>query len=335
MDFHDIKKIESPEFYIDKAFRQTARETKKLRLRGKTPLDKVKYKEMKKLDFIEESLCNDINKIVSSFPSFHKLPLFYQELININIGLTNLKKALATLTWIKNKIKELKTKLKAKMKEAKDFRKINSVRKEFYGRVNSLFKRKADTFRFLESARRTMETFPTLKTKMPVVCICGYPNVGKSTLLKNLCGSKVEIKPYPFTTQRLLLGKIKQGNKKIQVIDTPGLFDRPLKERNKMELQSILALKYITSVIVFIIDPSEACGYSLENQLSLLKEVSVKFKKPILVIVNKIDITPEKNLQTAREGVKEFRNIETSVNNEENIPQIKKEIFKLLRSLKK
>jgi len=44
------------------------------------------------------------------------------------------------------------------------------------------------------------------------------------------------------------------------VIDTPGLLDRPLDERNAIEMQSIVALGHLDASIMFFIDLSETCG---------------------------------------------------------------------------
>jgi nucleolar GTP-binding protein len=87
----------------------------------------------------------------------------------------------------------------------------------------------------------------------------------------------------------------------VQIVDTPGILDRPMSERNAIELQAIAALKYLANVIIFMIDPSEACGWSFEQQLNLLNEVQRMFPlNPLLIALNKIDITPESQLEVAR-----------------------------------
>lgn len=52
-----------------------------------------------------------------------------------------------------------------------------------------------------------------------------------------------------------------------QVIDTPGILDQPLEERNTIEMQAVTALAHIRSAILFIMDVSEQCNYSLEEQV--------------------------------------------------------------------
>jgi nucleolar GTP-binding protein len=72
-------------------------------------------------------------------------------------------------------------------------------------------------------------------------------------------------------------------------MDTPGLLDRPMYERNYIERQAITAIQYLDAVVMFIIDPSESCGYEVEDQRRLLLEIRENFKLPLLVVSNKAD----------------------------------------------
>lgn len=53
-----------------------------------------------------------------------------------------------------------------------------------------------------------------------------------------------------------------------QVIDTPGVLDHPLEEMNTIEMQSITALAHIRAAILYFMDLSEQCGYTIEAQVS-------------------------------------------------------------------
>jgi nucleolar GTP-binding protein len=87
----------------------------------------------------------------------------------------------------------------------------------------------------------------------------------------------------------------------VQVVDTPGVLDRPMAQRNEIEREAIAALKYLANVIIFMIDPSETCGWTFNQQLNLLYEVQKMFPlNPLLIVLNKVDITPPDRLQVAR-----------------------------------
>ena len=57
------------------------------------------------------------------------------------------------------------------------------------------------------------------------------------------------------------------------MVDTPGLLDRPMEKRNDIEMQAISALENFGSLVLFLIDESEKCGTSIEEQHNLLEEI--------------------------------------------------------------
>jgi nucleolar GTP-binding protein len=83
-------------------------------------------------------------------------------------------------------------------------------------------------------------------------------------------------------------------------VDTPGLLDRPLDKRNPIELQAITALKYLAQVILYIVDPSETCGYLLKDQISLYKDLKELFGD-IYLVLNKIDLIDKSRSEELRE----------------------------------
>jgi nucleolar GTP-binding protein len=81
-----------------------------------------------------------------------------------------------------------------------------------------------------------------------------------------------------------------RGEQKYQVVDTPGLLDRPMEERNEIERQTVAALSHLQGVVLYILDPSEHCGYLIDSQLSLAEDLKNWLTLPVLVVANKADI---------------------------------------------
>ena len=76
-----------------------------------------------------------------------------------------------------------------------------------------------------------------------------------------------------------------------QVVDTPGLLDHALEERNVIEMQAITALAHLHATVLYFIDPSEQCGYSVQQQVALFHSLQPLFSnKPLLVVANKSDL---------------------------------------------
>jgi len=143
---------------------------------------------------------------------------------------------------------------------------------------------------------------PGITPNSPTIVCAGFPNVGKSTLVREVSTAEPEVAYYPFTTKRVIIGHLRVDNHSVQIVDTPGILDRPMAKRNQIEREAIAALKYLAHVIIFMVDPSETCGWTFEEQLNLLREVQKMFAvNPLLVVINKVDITPPDKLEAARE----------------------------------
>lgn len=54
------------------------------------------------------------------------------------------------------------------------------------------------------------------------------------------------------------------------MIDTPGILDHPIEDRNTIEMLAITALAHLRACVIFIIDPSEQCTFSIEQQVRLI-----------------------------------------------------------------
>ena len=75
------------------------------------------------------------------------------------------------------------------------------------------------------------------------------------------------------------------------MVDTPGLLDRPMTERNQIEMQAIAALENVGDIVLFLIDPSESSGMSLKDQQHLLGEVTeLLAERPLLKVFSKSDL---------------------------------------------
>ena len=286
-----IGKIEDYEFYIDKSFRETEKIVNSRKKKKKRKKEMIRYKEISRVINSSKVLINDMDFLEKAFPTIENLSPFYQELIDITISCDKLKKSISSIKWVKRKIEELKNKSIQNMEKAKE-EKIVPLRKSFYGRINSIMKKINKDLKFMDEARKKIRNFPIIKPKIKTFCIIGYPNVGKSTLLRKLTTAKPEINKYPFTTKGLMIGYI---DKEIQLIDTPGTFNRPFKEMNYIEKQAYLAIKYLSKELIYIFDLSESCGYSVKDQEKLMIRIKNRFRsKNFMIFFSKKDLVEPK-----------------------------------------
>jgi nucleolar GTP-binding protein len=159
------------------------------------------------------------------------------------------------------------------------------------GRMCTVVKKQANTLAYLEQVRQHLARLPSIDPNTRTIVLCGYPNVGKSSFMNRVTRADVEVQPYPFTTKSLFVGHFDFEYLRWQCIDTPGILDHPLEERNTIEMQSITALAHLRAAVLFMVDISEQCGYSLKQQISLFNSIKPLFAgKPLVVVATKIDV---------------------------------------------
>ena len=75
------------------------------------------------------------------------------------------------------------------------------------------------------------------------------------------------------------------------MVDTPGLLDRPMSERNNIEMQAIAALENVGDILLFMIDSTPMATTKLDEQMNLLEEVKgLISERPIIVVHSKSDL---------------------------------------------
>jgi nucleolar GTP-binding protein len=305
MSLRAIPKVETADFYIDLAIRRGKEKAGRLPVqRQENWLSRIVSVETTRVAEVGADMAQRLRDVIVSFPDFDKLSPFYLELVKCTIDFDTLKHSLGAVNWAVHRIEEFTKYHLGLMRRSETESGLKKVKREYYGRASSAVKQIKESLAFLEESRLKMRRFPDIKTSVPTIIIAGYPNVGKTTLLSLLTGSTPKIASYPFTTQRLMIGYTLIGEQKFQFIDTPGLLDRPLNKRNTIELQAILALKHLSGKILFVVDASESCGYSVKDQISLLRQIEKSFGIPITVIISKADITPKSSIEEAKKLLK-------------------------------
>lgn len=128
-------------------------------------------------------------------------------------------------------------------------------------------------------------------TKSGFVAIVGFPNVGKSTLLNQILGTKVSIvSPKPQTTRFNIKGVFTRGNYQIVFIDTPGIHDAKSLFNQMMVKEALEALQDV-DIIVWVLDVTHRLPEE-EKLLDVIKEA----KKPTILVLNKIDLIKKAEL---------------------------------------
>ncbi len=320
--FDKLPYIKSADDLLD----QSIRKSQKVMIHDRNPYYKRKKTTIAQTESLFTTITGELEHYVKAFPSINHLPAFYQQLIDITFDTNQVKKALGAVDWAHNTIQQLYKKQASYLRKTSKETLLLQKKRELLGRTSSILTQINPHLLFLIEVHNFLKTLPTV-TDQPTVVIAGAPNVGKSSVLTQLSHAKPQIATYPFTTKEIHVGHLHTttNHQKItyQLIDTPGLLDRPLEERNKIEQQAIAALTTLADLILFILDPSETCGYTVTQQQRLLKNIQHLFQNtPFIIVENKTDLIDTKT-----------SNQKISCTTEKGINSLKKQLLSTMHEL--
>jgi len=118
------------------------------------------------------------------------------------------------------------------------------------------------------------------------VAVVGRPNVGKSTLINALVGTKVSIvTPRPQTTRHRILGIRNEPDAQMVFVDTPGMHSRARKAMNRLMNRAADAAIADAELLLFV---SEANRWTAEDERAL-ERIRAAARCPVIAVLNKID----------------------------------------------
>ncbi len=287
MNFQNLPTVQPADHYLDVSFGKAKHRVLSVRKPVRLKSEKIvqlRQTEALRLGIIVDYIESAFTKVITDYPNVSRMSPFYQDLMKNLIDVGEFRKSLGALQWCISQCRMIRQSYTRKVYGARNTNLLHRLRKEYYGRISSYLKQINPQLKYLEWCRRVMKGFPDIKVDMKSVAIVGFPNVGKTTLLMKITGSKAKISNYAFTTTGINISYAHD----IQWIDTPGALNRV--KQNPIEVQADLILKHVAHEIVCVIDASES-SYPLEQQLKLLSKLQA-LKKPLKVYFSKEDLNP-------------------------------------------
>jgi len=317
--FRGIYVPESSKILLDIAFKRALRTSPP----GGVRLNIIKKKKsvtITRIKVLSEELSNALTNLVKKFPSTDTMHPFYLSTMEIWLSKDDYKKTLAKIHGAAQLIRriardyiiQIRSTRKTEVMAVRDvLNKIDRLRQEAYGRISSVVNSLDKDLRTLANLVKKMKRLPDYDPELPTIVVAGPPNSGKSSFVKTVSNARVEIASYPFTTKEVTFGHIELRvnhllTKKVQIADTPGLFDRPLNERKEPELLALKAIQHIADIVLFLFDGSTEAVMNMEEQLGVYKTVKTFFGsgKPFIIAVNKMDIADKDLVNKISERVK-------------------------------
>ena len=165
--------------------------------------------------------------------------------------------------------------------------------------------------------------------KSGTVLIIGRPNVGKSTFVNTIVGTKISItSPKPQTTRFAINGVFHDDRGEIIFEDTPGIFDKVHDTlAKKINRETLRTLNTGFDVVIYMVDHTRRRDMEEAKVLGLVRQI----KKPVILVINKLDYQDCTYIAQYRFLQEEFSNtFEISALKDKHIKPLLDKIFELL-----
>ncbi|WP_436903253.1 NOG1 family protein [Halovenus halobia] len=276
--FEQLPTTPRSEELLDKAFSRASRSG-----RAKRGTDAQQSMLLTAANIVSDNLQN----VVGDWPDFDRLDPFYYELADAIVGADDLRQHLNELSWAANKTTEIRYEYEPRL--SGDLETARKFRKQAFARIADVVEEIEDDLLAVADAREKLRDLPDIRPDEPTIVVAGSPNVGKSSFVNDVTRATNEEAAYPFTTTEIQIGHVEANHIKYQIVDTPGLLDRPAEQRNPSESQAVSALEHAADAVLVVLDPSGDSGYPLETQLQLRADILERFDVPVVTVANKRD----------------------------------------------
>ena len=166
------------------------------------------------------------------------------------------------------------------------------------------------------------------KTKSGFVVIVGRSNVGKSTLINALVGTKVAItSPKPQTTRLPIHGILTRDEGQIVFVDTPGMLKGAKDALSKALTESLKNALADVDILLYVADPTRVIGDEEKSMLRMAEQID----KPKIMVINKMDDNNKPYLDFYRDLSDKFDyTFEVSAKEGSHIKPLIEKLFEIL-----
>ncbi|KAH0757163.1 hypothetical protein KY290_020656 [Solanum tuberosum] len=261
-NFKKITVVPNGKDFVDIILSRTQRQTPTVVHKGYA-ISRIRQFYMRKVKYTQQNFYDKLSTIIDDIHPF------YGDLLHVLYNKDHYKLALGQINTARNLISKVAKDYVKLLKYGDSLYRCKSLKVAALGRMCTVIKRIGPSLAYLEQIRQRMARLPSIDPNTRTILICGYPNVGKSSFINKITRADVDVQPYAFTTKSLFVA------------------------HTNYKYLSITALAHLRAAVLFFLDISGSCGYSIAQQAALFHSIKSLFmNKPLMIVCNKTDLQP-------------------------------------------
>ncbi len=252
MELEKIPSVPTADEVLDRCFRRAAAK-KKLKLN----------KDRANEEFVRSvaSAVHDNWRVWSRNSEFRSAPPFYREVVDILFTLDRLKRSLGAVMWAAGQARMVGYQQARSMRYSGD---TGQVRKQAVARISSIVHQVEKDLEFLNDARNVLRKLPDVREDEYTVVVGGYPNVGKSSFIRLSHRPSPRLPPIPSRRRASSSAIAPSAGNGCSSSIRPAFWSGLPRSATHREAGTLRPC-HTADAVLFIIDPSEHCGYSIED----------------------------------------------------------------------
>ncbi len=272
----------------------------------------VYERERRSLELVRNVIVDRTEPILRLRRLISSLHPFYREFVSISFDLAEIERDFACVEKARAVAETMWERYRYLLMSATKASEARRIGREGRGRMMSQLRRCAASLERLKELTKFISGLPGIDVDEPIVIVAGPPNAGKSTFVATVSTARPEVAPYPFTTKTITVGHADVDGTRLQVIDTPGILDRPFDEMNYVERRAAAAIRHLPGPVLFLFDPTPEAYMDLDSQLGLARRViGLMGTRPFLAVVNKVDLVTADIVSSVASRVKKALGLES------------------------
>lgn len=278
-DFKNISVVPIGNEFVDLILSRLHRQTPNV-LRKGFKINHLRQFYTRKVKETEVSFFDKLSTIVDEFPGLDEINPLYNDLLRLSFDRDHYKLCLGQVNTARHMITDISNDYVTQLEFGESLKQCKVLKTSAIGQMFSVINEITPSLAYLEQIRQHMVRLPWIDINTPTLLVCGYPNVDKTCFMNRINTGASDDYTTKSSLVNFVVGHTEYKDLRYQVIE---ILDRPT--FGDGNVIAALTRHLRAALVLFFMDASGSCGYSVAHQAVLFFSLKSLFMNKPLVVV--------------------------------------------------